>query len=94
MEREQGRKDATADMSEDLSEGEKEQAPADSMPRVESSITLSGHGPLTPEKTPQEVPERRLYMVLIRSVIVHRHHASVIFWANVVISTTFQGNVY
>nr|XP_024384326.1 probable sucrose-phosphate synthase 2 isoform X2 [Physcomitrium patens] len=65
MEREQGRKDATADMSSDLSEGEKETTPADTMPRVESSLALasSNVGEITtPEK---EKPDKRLYIVLV-----------------------------
>lgn len=69
MEREQGRKDATADMSSDLSEGEKESTPAETMPRVESSLALAGNAPGTPEKAPQEPGEKRLYIVLIRYTI-------------------------
>lgn len=69
MEREQGRKDATADMSSDLSEGEKESTPAETMPRVESSLALAGNAPGTPEKAPQEAAEKRLYIVLIRYTI-------------------------
>lgn len=75
MEREQGRKDATADMSSDLSEGEEKSTPADSMPRVESTLSLAtstaGETPSTPDNvgaTPsdREKPAKRLYMVLIR----------------------------
>lgn len=69
MDREQGRKDATADMSSDLSEGEKESTPAETMPRVESSLALAGNAPGTPEKAPQEPSEKRLYIVLIRYTI-------------------------
>lgn len=71
MEREQGRKDATADMSSDLSEGERDNAPGESMPRVESSLALSSSTPgeaseaSAPDK---EKPAKRLYMVLIRCV--------------------------
>nr|AAZ85400.1 sucrose-phosphate synthase 2 [Physcomitrium patens] len=65
MEREQGRKDATADMSSDLSEGEKESIPQDCIPRVESALTLASSNfgeSISPEK---EKPEKRLYIVLI-----------------------------
>jgi sucrose-phosphate synthase len=81
MEREQGRKDATADMSSDLSEGERDSTPVDSMPRVESSLTLSSSGPgeesnLTLSSSSpgeasapdREKPAKQLYIVLIRCV--------------------------
>jgi len=71
MEREQGRKDATADMSSDLSEGERDSTPGDSMPRVESSQALSIQAPSSPGGAgapDKEKPAKRLYIVLIRYV--------------------------
>lgn len=65
LEREQGRKDATADMSSDLSEGEKESTPGDSMPRVESSLTLSSSNLGEVTAPDREKPAKRLYIVLI-----------------------------
>lgn len=66
MEREQGRKDATADMSSDLSEGEKESVPQDSIPRVESALTLASSNVGESISSEREKPEKRLYIVLIR----------------------------
>jgi sucrose-phosphate synthase len=40
MEREQVRKDATADMSSDLSEGQRESTLADGMPPAESNLAF------------------------------------------------------
>lgn len=68
LEREQGRKDATADMSSDLSEGEKETTPGDIMPRVESSLTLSSSNLGEVTAPDREKPAKRLYIVLIRCV--------------------------
>lgn len=68
MEREQGRKDATADMSSDLSEGEKDSTPVDSMPRVESSLALNTSSPGEASAPDREKPAKRLYIVLIRCV--------------------------
>lgn len=71
MEREQGRKDATADMSSDLSEGEEKSTPAETMPRIESTLSLpTSNNVAEPPSTPdKEKPAKRLYMVLIRCAL-------------------------
>ena len=68
LERERGRREATADMSEDLSEGEKGDLPGDvsahgdsvrgRMPRI-SSVDLM-------ENLANQLKEKKLYIVLIR----------------------------
>lgn len=68
MEREQGRKDATADLSSDLSEGERDSTPADGMPRVESSLTLSSSNAEEASASDREKPVKNLYIVLLRCV--------------------------
>lgn len=55
-------------MSSDLSEGEKESTPGDSMPRVESSLTLSSSNLGEVTAPDREKPAKRLYIVLIRCV--------------------------
>lgn len=68
LERERGRREATADMSEDLSEGEKGDVPADlsahggsvrgRMPRISSVDVM--------ENWANQHKEKKLYIVLIR----------------------------
>jgi sucrose-phosphate synthase len=63
-----GRNDATADMSSDLSEGEREGTPADSMPRAESNLALLISNTQDASAPDKEKPAKKLYIALLRCV--------------------------